>query len=302
MKTFIIKILFFLLPLVVLGIGVELLLRGIPNEYSNKKEYLDKYGPEIKILILGSSHAYRGINPEYFSEPAFNAAMFSQSLDYDLKIIERYKNELDNLNTLIIPVSYFTLFSNLEMGIENWRKKNYNIYYDFPNESKWRFSTEILNAPLQKNLSRIKDFYVHEKDHVEMEPHGWEGQDKTATSFELEETGIQAAARHTFKTHDALEDNIKDLNKIINIASDHNWKVVLVIPPAFETYTENLAQSQLAITIEHCKKISSRNSHVKFLNLLNSPEFNKIDFYDADHLNISGAQKFSVLLDHFIIN
>lgn len=302
MKTFLIKILFFFLPLLILGIGTEFLLRRIPNEYSIKRDYLDKNAPDIKILILGSSHAYRGLNPEYFSQPAFNAAMFSQSLDYDLKIIERYKNELENLNTIIIPISYFTLFSNLDLGIEKWRIKDYNIYYDFPKGSNGDFSTEIFNTPVKRNIARVKDFYFHKEDNVEMRPNGWEGNDKTATLLELKETGIKAASRHTINSHIVLDDNIKYLNKIIDIASNQNWQVLIVIPPAFETYTEKLDKSQLHLTIEHCENISIKNSHVKFINLLKSSEFILNDFYDADHLNTQGAKKLSVLLDHLITN
>ena len=302
MKKFLLYIIFFFIPLIILGIGAEILLRGIPNEYSIKREFLDKNASEINILILGSSHAYRGINPEYFSNYTFNAAMFSQSLDYDLRILENYNNEFDNLNTLIIPISYPTLYTNLEMGIENWRAKNYNIYYDFSNDWKFTYSTEILNSTLKKNLSRIKDQYFFKRNHIEMGPLGWEGIARRATKLELEETGIEAATRHTIDTSEAFNDNINYLKKITNLASERNWQIILVIPPAYKTYRDNLSQVQLSRTIYLCKNLSVENSHVKFLNLIDSPLFNEADFYDADHLNSWGAKKFSILIDQMIKN
>lgn len=303
MKKFLLYNIFFFIPLIILGIGAEILLRGIPNEYSMKREFLDKNASEINILILGSSHAYRGINPEYFSnKTAFNAAMFSQSLDYDFKILENYKNGFDNLNTLIIPISYPTLYTNLEMGIENWRIKNYNIYYDFSDEWKLSNSTEIFNSTLKKNLFRIKDYYILKKNHIQMGYLGWEGITHRATKLELEETGIEAATRHTIDTREVLNDNLNYLNKIISLASEKKWKIILVIPPAYDTYRDNLSENQLGHTINLCENISIENSHVKFLNLLYSPLFNKSDFYDADHLNTEGAKKLSVLIDQKINN
>lgn len=302
MKKFLLYIIFFFIPLIILGIGAEILLRGIPNEYSMKREFLDKNATKINILILGSSHAYRGINPEYFSEKAFNAAMFSQSLDYDFIILENYKNELDDLKTLIIPISYPTLYTNLEMGIENWRIKNYNIYYDFSNDWKLTNSMEILNSTLKKNLAQIKDFYIYKKNPIEMGSLGWEGVTHRATKLELEETGIEAATRHTIDTREAFHDNLDYLKKINTLAAEHNWQVILVIPPAYKTYRANLSDIQLYQTINLCENISLKNSHVDFLNLMDSPLFNETDFYDADHLNSSGAKKFSVLINQMVKN
>lgn len=188
------------------------------------------------------------------------------------------------------------------MGIENWRIKNYNIYYDFSNDWKLTNSTEILNSTLKKNLARIKDYYILKKNHIEMGPLGWEGVTHRATKLELEETGIEAATRHTIDTHEAFNENLNYLNKIISLAAEHNWQVILVIPPAYKTYRDNLSEIQLSQTINLCENISSKNSHVNFLNLMDSPLFNEADFYDADHLNSSGAKKFSVLIDQMVKN
>jgi hypothetical protein len=288
------------MPLILLGIATEILLRGIPNEYSIKREFLDKNASEINVIILGSSHAYRGINTEYFSDKAFNAAMFSQSLDLDYKILDKYKGEMDNLNTIIIPISYPTLYTNLEMGIENWRIKNYNIYYDFSNDWNFANSTEILNSTLKKNLSRIKDYYIFNKNPIEMAPLGWEGVTHRATKLELEKTGIEAATRHTIDTRVAFNDNVNYLKKITSLAAEHNWQIILVIPPAYKTYRDNLSVNQLAQTIYLCENISLENSHVDFMNLLDSNIFNEADFYDADHLNVYGAKKLSILLDNTV--
>ena len=69
-------------------ISFELLLRNIPNDYSFKKNYLNTKSNSIEVLFLGSSHIYYGINPEYISRNSFNGSHISQSLNFDLEILE----------------------------------------------------------------------------------------------------------------------------------------------------------------------------------------------------------------------
>ena len=64
----------------------------------------------IKALFLGSSHTYYGINPEYFSRNSFNMSQMSQSLDLDYKILEKFEGRLSNIEYIILPISYFSLF------------------------------------------------------------------------------------------------------------------------------------------------------------------------------------------------
>ena len=143
MKKFILKTIFFLLPILVLAVIMEVALRAIPNDYKQKRSYMDSHLDEIEVLVLGSSHSLYGINPKYFSQKTYNMAYVSQSLDLDYKILEKYGNEFKNLNVIIVDISYFSLYSTLETGPEPWRAKNYNIYYDIPT-SKATNNFEVL--------------------------------------------------------------------------------------------------------------------------------------------------------------
>ena len=88
MKKFISKTIFFLLPIFVLAVIMEVALRAIPNDYKQKRSDMDSRSDEIEILVLGSSHSLYGINPKYFSQNTYNVAYVSQSLDLDYKILE----------------------------------------------------------------------------------------------------------------------------------------------------------------------------------------------------------------------
>ena len=124
MKKFLFHVSKIIIPIVLFFLVLEIAIRNIPNDYQLKKEYLDKNAEEINTLILGSSHTFYGVNPEYFSKKTFNAAYVSQSLDLDFEILNAYNSKLKKLKTVIIPISYFSLFETLETDIEKWRIKN----------------------------------------------------------------------------------------------------------------------------------------------------------------------------------
>lgn len=300
MKNFLILLLIFISPLIIVLIASELLIRNIPNEYAIKKEYLDKNSNEIETLILGSSHTYRGVNPDFISGNVYNAAMVSQSLDYDYKILSKYEGEWDRLNTIVVPISYFSLYSNLENSVEFWRVKNYNIYYDLYEGGDWKYLTEIFSTPFRTNVIRIVDHYILNIKNTETSSLGWGSKRAAQKPFKLKENGIEAAKRHTKESDNLLASNLVTLNKILSFAKKNKCNLLFVTPPAFLSYREHLNQDQYNVTIEKLSNISLLFENAKYFNFIASPKFIEEDFYDADHLNGKGAAKFSKLLNNLI--
>src|SRR5665647_305746 len=124
------KIVLFLLPLIVVGGIMEILLRQIPNFYQFKKGYLESNSDSLEILFLGNSHSYFGLNPDYINGISFNAAHVSQTLEYDLAILQKYDSKWSELKYIILPISYFSLYDKMSESGESWRSKDYCIYYD----------------------------------------------------------------------------------------------------------------------------------------------------------------------------
>jgi hypothetical protein len=131
MKVFIRKILFFLSIITLILLIVELFYRNIPNDYSYKDAYINRYKDSIEIVILGSSHSLRDLNPAAFDLWTFNFAMVSQTINYDQFILEKYANTLSRLRFIILPISYFTFSDKLEDGKEYWRKYRYIHYLKY---------------------------------------------------------------------------------------------------------------------------------------------------------------------------
>jgi hypothetical protein len=307
MKKFIYKSTLFIIPFLFSVLFMEILLRNIPNDYGFKKEYLDKNASEIETMILGSSHSFYGFNPVYFTTKTFNASHISQSLNYDFEIIKKYQSDLKQLKTIILPISYFTLFWKLEAGPESWRVKNYILYYGLETSNSYANYSEVLSNKINMNLKRLGSYYITGNSAISCTSLGWGSNYKSKNARDLIETGKNASLRHSkhindIKYKNILRDNKQTLNYIIAWCKNRNIRIVLLTPPAFKSYHQNLNKTQLNLTIEIAEKIDSNNNNCIYLNLLNDTSFVAKDFYDADHLSEIGAEKLSKLINEKINN
>lgn len=300
MKKFIIKTILILLPLLVVAISMELLIRNIPNDYEYKKEFLDANSNTIEVLFFGSSHTYYGVNPKYISGNAFNASHISQSLDYDYEILMKYKKNWNKLHYIILPIDYFTLFSKVSTGVESWRVKNYQIYYNINKTINLSDNFEILSIKSKQNIKRIYFYYFKNKSSITCSKLGY-GNVETE-KLNLLESGIEAAKRHTKVDQLHLEENIIILKKIIDYATKNNIHILFYTSPAYPTYVSNLDKTQLKRTFKTINILTVNNLNCSYYNFLEDTSFVATDFRDADHLNEVGAKKLTLKLNDLIKN
>ena len=301
MKRFIIWTLIFLAPIIIIGVVLEVSLRKIPNDYRYKKEYLDENADKIETLILGSSETFRGVNPEYFSTNTFNAANNAQSLEYDYKILEKYKDDFTNLQTVILPISYPSYYFTLKSSKGSRRIKYYNIYFGMTSSYSLNDYSEVLSNKLKYSISNFWGYYVKGKTLISGSELGWTDL-KLEQTPDLIESGKKAAIMHTVnlnsnETQDIFNENVSILNSIIQWCDANNVEVILFTPPAFETYIDDLDPKQLHLTIETSEKIASQYNNCIYLNMMADPNFVTEDFYDASHLSEIGAKKLSRILN-----
>lgn len=288
------RLIIFLLP-ILLGFGVlEYYLRAIPNDYSYKKEYLEENVETIELLILGSSHYYRGILAEDLDINSFNAAYVSQSLDLDFLIFNTYKDRLKNLKYLMVGISYPSLFSSLKTGVEHWRLKNYNLYYDFHISHNPKDYSEVLSNTFDVNKMKAINYYRLHKNPITLSKLG---SGPLKAQKDLNKNGIAAAKRHTDTTLPFFKEYIKELDSIINYCKENNIKIILVTSPTYHTYSDNLNTQQLSLMNHLLDSLSKNNQNVFRADYLKDENFRKEDFYDGDHLRLQGAKKFTEILN-----
>ena len=298
MKKFLIKVCLFTVPFILFLLITEYLLRNIPNDYSYKNQYLEKNAKNIETLFLGSSHAYYGINPEYYSGKSFNASHISQTIDLDYKLIKKYAQDFNKLQYIVIPIDYFSLFARTSIGVESWRMKNYNIYYNMKTSIKPKDYLELFSFNLKRNLKRIKAYYYYNIDNLTCSNQGY-GNTEMEQS-DLIKTGKIAAEKHTKKEKNYLKESIEIINEIISYAENNNKNILFYISPAYYTYRDNLDSIQLKITIDKIDSISNKHKNSFYINLMGDKNFIAEDFRDADHLNTNGAKKLTQIINNYI--
>src|SRR5690606_26316264 len=205
MKQFCIKIIIFLLPVMAIAVFMEISLRNIPNDYRYKREYLVLHSHQIETLILGSSHTFYGLNPDYFSSNTFNASHISQSIDLDYEILKKYQNSFQNLKTVILPISYFTFFENLSNTDEAWRIKNYTIYYRLNSPNSLTDYSEVLSNHPKINTDKLISYYLQNHPAITISQLGWFTEYHAKNTPSLSETINNPAVRHTIDNFNSNE-------------------------------------------------------------------------------------------------
>ncbi|HYG52247.1 MAG TPA: hypothetical protein VD905_15155 [Flavobacteriales bacterium] len=295
MKRFLKKITLFILPLFVCAVVLEIMLRQIPNDYSLKKEFISTHPEKIDVLVLGSSHALRGVNPSHFDLKCFNASYVSQTLDMDWCILDKFGPQLIKARYIVLSVSYFTFFTRLKSSEESWRAKNYTIYYGISDGFNIKNSSEVLSSPTNVSIDKFADYYIRKKSIVTCDSLGFAPR-KNRTTKNFARLGLKTAKRHT-KSGELFFENLRYLEHIVQFCRRTGKQLVLFMPPGHISYRKHLKKSQLKKTIFTADSLTAVHKHVRFLNYLASPVFDDGDFYDPDHLNNAGALKLSNLLN-----
>ena len=305
-KVFLLKVtLLVFIPVILFFAVYEYVVRSIPNDYSFKSSILREKASDIKILVLGSSHSYYGINPKYFDKSAFNVSHVSQSYNYDDFIFNKYLPTLYSLEYVILPISVFSpLSEGLDSGKESWRSKYYSIYYDC-NYHKWydykyRYLFSSINDFYTKNF--LVQFIYHNDREIYVDTNGFALEKKKVTDFKKD--GMNVAKRHTIKDLDdtlSYKKNKEFCQNIVDECKSKGVKVLLVSTPTTVEYFTNINPRQIKIMEDYGKELA-KNDNVKYINLLKSPLFNNEDFFNSDHLSHKGAKKLTLLLNDTINN
>jgi hypothetical protein len=307
LKKFIIKSIIFILPLGLIPLWVEHKLAQVPNSYNVKKRLLESQAGDLEAIIMGSSHAYVGIDPKALGCRAFNLANTSQSLHYDSGLLEKYLGEMPRLRLAVITISYFSLEFQLTDSPEEWRSHFYYYYYGIRDESD---SSPLLDL---RNYSLIALYGIQETRIISsLNYHVSFAEEVDDTGFFKSQNQVQtldesrAHARRNMDFHHgfmkpkhALE-NLRTLEMMVRKLQARNVSVVFLTLPVFRTYAELMSPEKYQ-TMQAQIQGLCRNHGVEYFNYSFDPRFTIGDFQNPDHLNLGGAEKFSAIIkDDFV--
>ncbi len=300
MKNFLKKILLFTLPLLLVAAFLELAARKVPNDYALKRALFDDQSKETEVLILGSSHTYFGINPDWMTQKALNAANVSQTLNVDACILEQFFADAPNLQAVILPISAFSLFTRIEETSEAWRCAYYAIYQDIHLTNNFQYQFEILSLAPNSFITKLRKYYLRGRNPLISSPTGWGSTFRSEYALELDDTGATVAKAHTSAPVNSLSRNKTIIEQIADQLNQRDIQLVLLTTPTHSSYYNHLDQYHMQLTEETCREIETQLPNTHYINLQTNSSFSPSDFYDANHLNNLGAKKLSEKLSQLL--
>lgn len=271
--------------------------RFVPNNYSEKQKGLMQY-KNANVYILGNSHAFYGLHPEYMKNNVYNASNISQPLTMDKLVFDKYIANNKNAKAIVVLVEYSSLGALPEDSELQWRRYFYKHFYklDVPGISPFDPQAYSFALAVRFNLTveNIK-MYCGKGTLAECADNGAAMHYGTNAEFNNPHTGEVIVEKHTTKDV-VLKENIVILEQMITSARQKGIKVLLVTMPVSDHYRANADAARLKKIQEICRGME-RFDNIKYLYLFDDKRFSNTDFYDVDHMNETGAKKCSEIVD-----
>lgn len=303
MKKLLTHISLFLIPIVVVWMLAEVFYRSVPNNYTYKYEQISNNMDDIEVLVLGDSHTFFGINPEWLSLKTYNLSNVSQTIYFDKLLFEKHIDHLPHLKYLIISVEYTTLSQADNTQEDIWRKYFYEAQMDLKVPLIAWYDPKKYSLALTRKFDKtFKTFldYQREGSLIGCDEKGWGNTYlSTVDSLEMAYLSKVVARKHEDGSMD-FKQNTERIQNMITFCEQKNIQVLLVNMPVYPDYLDRLNPEKLLKIDKTCDDLAKTNPNVTRVNLSRDSRFQLQDFHDADHLNAQGAKKCSLLINTYL--
>jgi len=270
----------------------------MPDQYRQKRDQLVANADSIEILILGSSHAQDGIDPNQFTLYAHNLAFGGQSIYFDRKLTEKYLPDLPRLKYVLLMLDYNSLYYDHDEPRDFFYKYYYGLTYKNRKFYKESFLQSFFAYTPEQTLSLILN------NRHEALGKGWENKnqrnDEVVTSIEKSKFRARGFNQtvNDWKGGDSV---LIDLEALISLLKSKNITPILITYPHYSLIRSFLYPA----IIERTRSVGndlSQKYQIPFLDYFADDSFDIPDFFNCDHLNAAGAAKLSKKINAVITN
>lgn len=313
MKNFIAKILIYFLIVGFISICLNYVyVKRNHSDPQNIRKF-QSIPLSIKVCNFGSSHGLFGFNyNDVKGEECFNFALTSQSLSYDKRLFDYYKNNIDEGAVVFIPVSYFSLYGNPEITDENFANKNKRYYKILPPRmiKEYDLKTDIyvnyFPALSVAGVDFVKTLLVGSKDTKDV---SWS---RSSTNIDVKNDAELASERHIFKNkldkngnRILNQEEIDALVDLINACYEKGCTPILITTPYLREYTDEIKKRDPSFLDDFYDLINKivDETLVSYYDYGFDERFisNYQYFMNSDHLNDEGACQFvNILMDEVV--
>lgn len=293
-KTLSIRFAVFVLPLLLLLGGLEYVQRHLPNNYTHKRQCLEAGLGQWETLVLGSSHGYLGVDPDYLPGKAFNLAYTAQTLYFDQFLLDKYLDSMPKLKRVILPISYGSL------GAESYRNPGiydktfyYAQFYGSTAFTDWwdleRYSRVALFT-VKRSVDRTRSYYTTDDSLLECRPDGFYN---LPFERDLETNAEESGTFHRlFFFEELIPTNLGYLDHIATRCAERGVRLYLISTPVWPSYLAHTDSVHLQLTLAKIDSFAQAND-LPYWNDMQDEAFAAADFYDANHLSAQGAATYT---------
>lgn len=294
MKRFLRNIALFVLPLLIIAAVLEIVAESLPNSYTYKRTYMEQHAGEIQTLFLGSSNAYDGLNPNVIPH-AFNLANSSQTIEDDYRLLSRYIDSMDSLQTVVLGLGY----QSLALTTHANRKMYYTIYMDlYPRWPINEYSYEVFNLELL--LKKIVKYTVS-RDITRCDSLGQRvghTKDVLGGGTEFWNRDVEGMAEHDKisinRSGGIIDANYRLVCQMVDMCNARGVRPVIVLMPVMGEYKKRLPVEQVELYEDVLQSLDS------FAICIDASEWEipEDGWYNATHLTKEASEEFTRRLLH----
>ena len=264
----------------------------------------------IQICNFGSSHGQRGFNYEDFNGKYIcsNFALSSQSLLYDYRILQHYKDKIQSGANIFMVVSYFSFFGSPEVESSNFLSRNKRYYKFLPREMilqyDWRTDLYVNYLPcispagLLAIIKRRDDKKF--ADNFNVYDEGW---NIVTTSRDAAIDAPKAYGRHISQKLDGTGKRLRKheafeaIYGMIDLCRKIGARPILVTVPYMSEYTDFIRKNDPEFFADFYSVVQEiqRNTGIEYHDYAFDARFcgEYSLFMNSDHMNREGARRFT---------
>ena len=289
-----------MLPLLTMAVVMEFVAESIPNSYTYKRGYMEQQGAQVQTLILGSSNAYDGLNSGVLPH-AFNLANSSQTLEDDYRLLAKYIDSMDSLQTVIVGLGYHSLGATTEDN----RRMYYTIYMDlYPRWPISKYSFEVCNPEMlvkkvikymvSRDVTRCDSLGQRVGHTKEAALSGTEWWNKDVDALVNNDKFEILNLKHEISK--TVTENIEWLTSIVDLCKAHGVRPVIVMMPVMGEYKRKLPIEQVALYPDVLQSLDS----VAICIDASDWEISEDGWYNATHLTKEASEEFTIRIVNII--
>jgi hypothetical protein len=265
-----------------------------PNQ---RTEAVKKISKETKVLFLGPSHFFSGIDPREINVKSVTLSTGSLNYQTQLIILKKHINELKNLKLIVLELDNVPLTINTTHNRKNRFEGDFRDlidlglgYYDIPGLNFFSASLYSFQDSFFRPLTKGPKFTVSSNSKKVVLKKtiipGFIPDETKMTKKELKEK-IRTKKSRAKSIYDMEKANSQALKLMIDILLERNIKIAFLRMPRTTPNKKNL---------DRLKELISFHKFPLW-DFESSPSLTKGDFRDPNHLNMYGAKKISTVIN-----